>query len=77
MPMLEQIGIRRVLADPAANKRKRKYEEHAVVVEMNRQAALGNCFDPMGGRVVPGKLRDFLGLRRKRVSEIQFVPLLR
>lgn len=77
MPMLEQIAVSRVLTDPAANKWKRKYDEHAVVVEMNQHAAPGNCFNPMGGRVIPGKLLGFLGLRRKCVSKIQFVPLLR
>jgi hypothetical protein len=77
MQMLQEIAIHRVLADPAANYRERKQKEHAVIAEMDQHATLRKCFDPMGGGVVPGKLRGFLDRRRIGVSEIKIVPLLR
>ena len=76
MHMFKEIAIHRSLADCAANKREGKYQERAVIVDMDRQTALWERLDPMGCGVVPGELRRFLRLRRKYVSEVGFMLLL-
>lgn len=77
MQVLEELAILRALANPTANKWKRKNNEHAVVAEMDQYAAPWDRLHPMCGRVIPGKLRGLLGCGGKRVAKIQIMSFLR
>lgn len=77
MHILEKVSVCWAPADSAAHERQRKNEEHAVVVNMDQQAALWKRLDSMSGGIVPGELRRLFRLRRKYVHEIAVVLFLR
>jgi hypothetical protein len=74
--MVEEFAIRRRLTDCTANNRQGNQNEHAIITEVDQDAALRERLDTMGGGVVPGELRGFCRGLRIDVCEIKFMSLL-